>query len=133
MTDAEREKVEAFLKAMDGASALIEGLMKPYRKALVAMDELREIYLEQHVAELHGKCESCRKILFVGDKGYPTEDGTFCLDCGPTYNDTMLCLRDMEVDGPDDLEEQKRGLDKVQAHLDTGGSLADKWPPELLG
>lgn len=129
MTDAERAALLEQLRDLDAAQAKIAEARKPFDAATSAIEGVKEALLERHEAEIAGRCETCDRLLFYGDRGHRCDDGPIvCEEHAPTWADIKeewTCAVDPD---PDDLRE---ALADVEAHVAGGGSLEDKVIHEL--
>lgn len=91
MTDADREQLKSIFDALDRAGDAIDAFLSPFRKIEGEIANARELLMERHeISGIAGKCESCGKILFEGDKGHRYGDDSgiiHCEECAPTRAD----------------------------------------------
>lgn len=129
MTEKERERLSEMLNALQDAHETIEAALAPFRKAESLIAEARELLLDQHDAELAGRCDACARPLFVGDQGHRIEDvGVFCAEHAPSWAEVEQYWQEAPPD-PDDEEytERRRHFRaSLEAHLAAGGSRDDK-------
>jgi hypothetical protein len=135
LTAEQREKLQEQLKALDAAAGKILAARKPFDEALAAVNAVHDGLLEEHGLEIADTCETCERLLFVGELGHSCTDGpTLCEACAPTWNDLKQQLdSDRSLGGYDESfespEDAKDWADTVNAHIADGdGDKKNVWP-----
>lgn len=115
------EQYDALIKAQQN----IETMMKPFHDAIGQIVTARDLLLEQHGGlEVHGTCEGCDKLLFVGEPGHRCSDGpTLCEDCAPTHADCLQQMKERvgEIDDEEDRRDLQDDIASVEAIVNAGG------------
>lgn len=108
MTDTDRKYLARQLEHFEALDAKIDALCKPHEEAIAplrgiadAVAGLREDMLERHLVSISGKCESCSKVLFAGDKACVGDDYMECEACAGTYAEALKISRKIAADGED--------------------------------
>lgn len=118
MDDKRRAALRAMLDEFDKADRAIDAAMAPFRTAQSAITAAREVFLEQHEAEVCGACRSCDAILLVGDSGHvAADDGVLCAACAPTWGDLRKQIGETADDAMDP-EDRRAANEAIEAHLD---------------
>jgi hypothetical protein len=125
--DKTRRSIQEQFKALDAARAAIELAMKPFRDAEAEILVARELLLEHYEIEIAGTCESCDKLLFVGEQGHRDDEGVMlCAEDSPTWADAAHSWQEA-LQHDDDDPERRQAFDRaLAAHLAAGGSRDDK-------
>lgn len=139
LTEAERTALDNQLHALkrledavDAARKPIERLLKPLGEVQLEIDEQREVLLERAGVEVVGRCETCLKLLIVGDKGNrPYSDETeivYCAEHAMTFGNLKAHWErsDPTNDDGDEAEQRIDELALVENHVARGGALTDK-------
>lgn len=128
--DRTRQLITDQLKALDEALAACEVATKPFRAAESAIVEARELLLDHYSVEIAGHCESCGKLVFVGERGHRDDDGiVLCAEHSPTWDDAEKSWQSAEPE--DDPDRHEAFTASFAAHLAAGGSRDDKLTHEL--
>lgn len=133
LTDEARAALHAQIVALDDAEKAIRTAQKPFDDAVSAIETARELILEPYEGE-YRTCECCSKLILGGDPCYSDggDDGlVFCPECAPTYGDWKDEVDSRIAAAQGDEEEIALDGDAVKtiaAHIEGGGSLADKLP-----
>jgi hypothetical protein len=123
METVDRQKLAAQIERIDQEYDEIKrAALAPVQDSLDALAAAKEGFEEQLGDEALGKCMTCDKYLFEGDKGYAyADEGHECEEHAPTWANIKETL---EADGfEDDAVEAVRAL--VEAH-EADGTLDQK-------
>lgn len=89
-----------------------------------ACDEALDALIDGFPEDAAGQCESCDRMLIVGEKGHPCVDGVgLCANCAPSWADVKRQWdegRDEQDDG-----ERQDFLDAYAKHIEGGGKPED--------
>lgn len=131
MDDAVRGRIKDALSELDSAENAVRAARAPFDAAIMAVETARDSLLTHHAVEIAGTCESCSRLLFVGDKGFRCDDGpVLCEKCGPTYGDVEQQWD--PVGAAEDPERFAAFRDALRAHLIAGGKVTDQMPSSTL-
>ncbi len=139
LTDAKRAEIKAALAEFERRSAVVEEEMKPLQARLVPsqkrLDEIegeREAYLEQFEDDIAGKCETCGKLLFVGEPGQRPHDDDpgiiYCALHGMTFADVLEAWRGAGELDEYQMKDRDNARKSVDDHVANGGLLSDIMP-----
>jgi hypothetical protein len=132
-TDEARERLKEKLDAIDLVRKPLLEHRKPLDEALRALDALHDAAVEEAGVELLDECcETCSRLLVIGDRGHRCGDGpVLCESCAPTWNDIRRQYdSDKQLGGfvesyetPKEAEEADRLVDQMIAD----GKGDEKW------
>ncbi len=125
MDEQARMALQEQLDALEAAQRALDEVMRPFLEAQSRIINARELLIEQHGAEIAGRCETCNRVLFTGEQGHQCEDGPLlCAEHAPTWGD----FKRMIAEGAKHLEQdQVDAIAKTIAEREAaGGSLDDK-------
>jgi hypothetical protein len=131
LSDEQREKLHAQIKALDEVAAVVRKAMAPFENALSAVEDVRQQLLDDHDAAIAGTCE-CGRLLLVGELGHSCEDGPLlCETCAPTWNDMRRQYDDAKrrgdlIDRFDSVADMQQADEAVDERI-AGGDGDKKW------
>lgn len=129
ITDAQREALKVDLDFLSKSESAILAARAPFDVALSAVEAVRGTLLERHGVEVAGACESCGKLLFVGELGHDEPEVGIVL-C-PAHAPTYAVWKQQTDQGPEayhEPEDFEAAKAAVAGHIAAGGSLDDKIP-----
>jgi hypothetical protein len=131
LTDEQRTDLRERLDLIEKAEQQVREAMKPFQRALEAIDIARDALLQDR--EVAGCCESCAKLLLVGEIGsrpYSDDSGIiFCEEHAPTWRDIAERI-EKEPEAWED--EELLGLAKRAVAARTADGTLDEKLSEVL-
>ena len=128
MTPEQRESLRKQLEAFEAARAKIETARKPLDEALFAIEEAREVLLEQHDAEIVGRCETCMQPIFSGERGHYDGDVYLCEAHSPTWAESRAWAIDVGEDGWDEPDGKAQHIAACDERIAAGeGDTKNVW------
>lgn len=126
ITAQARENLAANLDALAEAEAAVQQLMRPYDALVDRVRGIREMLLEQNGGvEIAGKCESCDRLMLVGEEGYRFEEGgVLC----PLHSPSWGNWRDQLYSGGVPFEDVVHAKEAIEAYFAGGGDPDVKLP-----
>lgn len=111
-------ELDAKIDRAEEAAKPARAALKPFEEEILALDERRELLLEENEAAYLCKCFSCTRILFEGDLGCKYgEDGDYlCEECSPTLGEA---LKDWESNK--DEEDAEETIAHIKERIATKG------------
>lgn len=101
----------------DPIQALADAALRPFVEEGMAIDEERQALLEEHEAQIIGRCEGCEEFILEGDKYQTCDDGPhLCVKCAATWNDIAKQLRERMAD-PSEREDKLELMESL-AHAE---------------
>lgn len=145
ITEAQREMIAAVVEECSDARKRLDDLSTPLRSLLAPYEEMERIIdgveahiLDAHDVEIAGTCQHCGRLMFCGEMGYrfDIEDNgiVYCEAHGITYGDLQehWASTPADVDSEEEAEARECAREMTRHHIESGGSLADRVPPEIL-
>lgn len=93
----------------------------PFVERESALEEERELLLQQHGTEIIDKCVGCGVLILEGDRHLTYEEGEVaCLECSPTWEESAADLRSYACDHPEDEARRLDGIAHAEAMVAAG-------------
>jgi hypothetical protein len=120
--------IDAELAAAEAAAEPARAALKPFQDAIYAIEDRREVLLEDNFAAIYGRCDDCGTVIFEGDLAFPASDevGPWCSKCAPTLGDVLENNEAAISAGDDDDGRLTQSVEAIRSRIANGESPDDK-------